>query len=93
VGTEAWVFVGVKLGLVFKIDFLITGEGRAFFAACKRGDVEKNWERWKLLEGKKAWIVRGVRAFWCRKRHPLEKADIWNRNQLVTFPIDILKRT
>lgn len=45
--------------------------GRAFFAARRRGDVEKNWVRWKLLVEKR-WIIRGVKA----QRHPLEKADI-----------------
>jgi hypothetical protein len=85
-------FVGFTLDLVFKMAFLIAGGGRVFFTAWRRGDVEKNWERWKLLEGKKRWIVRGVKALWCRKKHPLEKADICDTAILATSPIDIPKR-
>jgi hypothetical protein len=85
-------FVGAKLGLVFKTAFLMVCGGRIFFAAFKRGDIEKFRGVLKLLEGKNRWIVRGVKAFWCRKRHPLEKADICNGFALVINLIGIPKR-
>ena len=81
-----------KLGLVFKTAFLMVCGGRIFFAAFKRGEIEKFRGVLKLLEGKKRWIVRGVKAFWCRKRHPLEKADICNGVALVIDLIGIPKR-
>lgn len=86
------VFVGAKLGLVFKTAFLTVCGGRIFFAAFKKGDIEKFRGVLKLLEGKNRWIVRGVKAFWCRKRHPLEKADICDRIALAIDLIDIHKR-
>jgi hypothetical protein len=78
-------FAGVRFGLVF---------GRAermlwdFLAACRRGDVVKNRGRWKLLEERKRWTVRGGKAHWCRMRHPLEKADICHTFLLVINPTD-----
>ena len=83
---------GAKLGLVFKTAFLMVCGGRIFFAAFKRGDIEKFRGVLKLLEGKNRWIVRGVKAFWCPKRHPLEKADICNGFALVIDLIGIPKR-
>ena len=85
-------FVGAKLGLVFKTAFLMACGGRIFFAAFKRGVIEKFRGVLKLLEGKNRWIVRGVKAFWCRKRHPLEKADICKRIALVIDLIGIPER-
>jgi hypothetical protein len=82
-------FGGVKLGLAVGRTFLMAEGGRAFFVARRRGDVEKNWVRWKLLEEKR-WSIRGLKAHWCRKRHPLEKADICDSSQLVTHPIGLL---
>jgi hypothetical protein len=85
-------FVGPKLGLVFKTAFLMVCGGRIFFAAFKKGDIEKFRGVLELLEGKNRWIVRGVKAFWFRKRHPLEKADICKRIALVIDLIGIPER-
>jgi hypothetical protein len=46
-------FGGVELGLAVGRAFLMAEGGRAFFAARRRGEVEKNWVRWKLLEEKR----------------------------------------
>jgi hypothetical protein len=86
-------FGGVTLGLVFGRAFLTALGGRIFFDAWRRGDVEKNWERWKLVEVKERRIVRGVKAHWYRKRHPLEKADICDSTRSVASPIGLLKNS
>jgi hypothetical protein len=68
--------VGAKEGLFLGRACLRGAVGAAFVTARRMDAEENNRGCCKLLDGREKWMRVRWRN-WCRKKHPLEKADIY----------------